>query len=90
MCHSIYSGIQVLKMQDKENYKMVSAVLRLPYQVFYNNMEFMSIISEMTESTFEYYFRRIVHIHRKCPKAEGGHCSHLLAIHKALEPRSSA
>lgn len=65
-------------------YKSISALLRSPYQTVFNNISFVNFISEMQEETFEYYFRRILRIHRKCPLTAGPKCRHLEEAEKIL------
>ena len=74
LCESMFTLINSMKTKQRSRYKELSALLRSPYQMMFNNLRFVNFVSEMHLENFEYYFRRIVRIHSKCPVTAGHKC----------------
>jgi hypothetical protein len=64
----MYNSLCESKKVDYQKYNEFCSVLRYPYQTLYNNFEVINFVSEMSFETFEYFFRKVIFIHRTCEK----------------------
>jgi hypothetical protein len=90
-CSQVYCNLCSARKIDSGVYNEFCSVLRFPYQTLYNNFEIINFVSEMKFETFEYFYRKIIMIHRRCQKCENsGVCGHIESIGNGLKELISA